>query len=442
MSFVPFALIPWALVLARLGEDDVRAAAGVGVMLGLAAIEGGTYPLPYMIVALAVVEGPRVLSPRVGPLRIARLTGIAIAVFALLAGVKLYPELIQLARHPRHFHEAESQTWSELIPMFLDNRSGQFPGHLYVQDEYRAYIGPTAMGFALAGVGAALILKPRRWDIVLLAIVGLLLTRGRYSEASPYALLTRLPVYEQLRVPSRFAVLALFGMAAGGGVALEAALTQVARKRPVLQAIVLAVAAFAIYDPIYSVEKMQKTWATEPMLPRPDPAPHAYRMEYGTDFFQKGAEYPARNMGATVCNIAWNYPEGTGFMLGDRPQAYVDNPQLGAVTRVKASQNAYDVEVTMNAPGAVHFITDHDPDWRTDVGEVRRNPNGQLDVWLPAGKQSVRVRYRPAGLVAGASASIAGVALVMAVMVMARKRRRGVVRKTTAAAVPGGIVAA
>ena len=73
MSFVPFAFIPWVLYFARIGETDLRGAIGVGATLALMAIEGGTYPVPFAIVALAVTETPRMFTRAVGPVRVARL---------------------------------------------------------------------------------------------------------------------------------------------------------------------------------------------------------------------------------------------------------------------------------------------------------------------------------------------------------------------------------
>ena len=156
MTFVPFACIPWVLLLARLGEDDLRAAVLCGGVLALMAIEGGTYPVPYAILALAIAEGPRVLR-KGGALSVLRLTAVVALTFFLLAGIKLYPELAQLSRHPRHFDETDTIAWTELFPMLLDkDRFGAFAGHHYVWDEYRSYIGPLAFGMAIAGALRAL----------------------------------------------------------------------------------------------------------------------------------------------------------------------------------------------------------------------------------------------------------------------------------------------
>jgi hypothetical protein len=420
MTFVPFALLPWALLLARLGEDDPRAAVGVGALLALATFEGGTYPVPYMILALVVLEGPRALAAG-RAYKVLRLASIAIVAFALLAGPKLYPELVQLVRNPRHFLETDRQTWTDLIPMFVENRHGAFPGHAYVLDEYRAYIGPLAFGFAIAGAGAAVILKPRRWEALVLIVVGLLLTRGHYSETAPYALLTKLPIFEQLRVPSRFVVLALLGMAVAGGVALDAAVYVVASKRPALQAMLVAIAAIGVYDPLVACQNCHKLWLTEPMLARTDVATTPYHLLDGREPI-RNVEYPARNVGTAACFFKpWSYPEGRDFGIGDVPQARLD-PGVGRVGKLYVGQNGYVIEVDASRPAVLHVNTTFDPDWSADVGHPQRSPSGQLDVQLPAGKNLVRLRYRPAGLVPGLAAMVLGLVFAGAVAWASRKR--------------------
>lgn len=420
-SFVPLALLPWILLLARLGEDDARAAVSAGALLGLGALEGGTYAVPYSIVALALAEGPRLVARGRAPLvlRMALLLGVT---FALVAGAKLYPGLAEYVRHPRKFAETDRQTWPELIPMFVENRHGGLANHPYVADEYRAYLGPLSFGFAIAGAGAALILKPRRWEGVVLLVGGLLLTRGMSSEAAPYALLYKLPFFDQLRVPSRFVFLALVGMAVAAGVALEAALNVVLKGRPALQALMLAVALVAVADPIAAGQTCHKLWATEPMLPQAEVATTPFHLTDGRDV-GRHAEYPMRNVGAAVCFFKpWGYPDAQGFPIGPVPQASVE-PGAGRATKVDVTQNGYEVEVEATRATTLHVATTFDPDWSASVGATRRAPNGQLDVQLPAGKHALRLRYRPLSFGLGLIGTLTGLALMGAVFWFERTRR-------------------
>jgi hypothetical protein len=434
-SFVPFALVPWILLLARLGEDDVRAAAGAGALLGLAALEGGTYAVAYAFVALVLVEAPRLASPG-RAYRVLRVASLVLVTFALVAGAKLYPQLVELVRHPSRAPELDKQTWAELIPMFIDSRHGAFAGHPYGFDEYRAYVGPLVLGFSIAGAGAALILKPRRLEGVVLLVFGLLLARGRYDASAPYALLAKLPVFAQLHVPSRFIVLALLGMAIVAGVALDAALSVVAKHRPVVQALLVAIAVVAIYDPLVASENCQKLWLTEPMLPATLVSKTPFHFVEGRDV-HRSAEYPARDIGVPGCIWKpWDYPEARDLPIGDVPQAHLD-PGAGRVTKVDVTQNGYLVELEATRPAVLHVHATFDPDWSSNVGTTRRALDGQLDLELPAGKQSVRLRYRPFSFTFGVGATALGLVFLGVVMWLGRTRRAKAPKAVALAAPPG-----
>ncbi len=328
--FLPLCLLPWVLTLARLGERDLRAAVGAGAVLALMVLEGGIlYPLGFTLVALALCEGPRLFAREAGPRRVLPMLGAALASFVLLAGVKLVPTAIQLARHPRIVREADQLGWAHVATVLGENELLRNLGLAYARDEYRAYVGALAIGMAIAGAGTAIILRPRRPEVPILLLGALLVARGAFSEHAPYRLLTKLPWLDQLAVPGRFLGLAVFGVAAAGAVALDRAI--VAVKRPHLVAILVAVAALGIYDPASAARKTQTLYPTQPFLPRPDPEPQPFHVVAGEDLPKK-ATYPARNLGCASCYaLGLGYPAGTALWLGPGPQAKVDGG-AGTVT--------------------------------------------------------------------------------------------------------------
>lgn len=417
MFFVPFALIPWALWLAHEGERDLRAAAGLGVVLGLMLLEGGLYPFCFALVALFATGVPRVV--RAGPAALGRLFAVAAVVCLLVGALKIFPVLAQLGRAPRVLKELDQGPWTDLIAMLGDSDRGGMPGRNYHVNEFRGYIGPFAFGMAIAGAGVALILVPRRFDLALLLLVSATLTRGRFADFAPWTLLTRVPVFNQLQVPSRFVLLVDLGAAAAAAVALDAALKAV--KKPLLMVPLLLVSVVAVYDPIVAGQKLLKANVTDPWLPRPDPPAAAhYHLVAGEDFARM-ATYPARNIGTPACQKAWPYPEGNGFVLGDQPQATVDD---GKVATVEVRQNETTVDVTVARPSTLHLNQTFDPDFRASVGQLRRSGRGTLDVLLPAGTHRVVVQYRPKGLVPGIVASVFGLLAVIGAFVLEALRRR------------------
>jgi hypothetical protein len=405
MFFTPFALVPWTLWLAHEGERDLRAAGGLGAVLGLMLLEGGLYPFCFALVALFAVSLPRLVSA--GPAAIGRLFAIAAVICALVAAIKIVPVMVQLARAPRVLKELDAGPFTDLIAMLGDSDRAAMPGRGYHINEFRGYIGPLAFGMAIAGAGVALILTPRRVDLALLLLLSAVLTRGRFAEFAPWTLLTRLPVFDQLQVPSRFVLLVDLAAAAAAAVALDAALRAV--RRLSLMVPLFLVAIVAVYDPIAAGQKVLQANVTDPWLPRPDPKPAHFHLVPGDDFARQ-ATYPARNVGAPACQKGWPYPEGSGYGVGDKPQAAVDE---GTVGQVVVQQNAMTIDATLARPGALHLNQTFDPDFTASVGQVRRSARGSLDVLLPAGSHHVVVGYHPKGLVAGALGSVLGVLSVL-----------------------------
>lgn len=417
MFFVPFALIPWALWLAHEGERDLRAAGALGVVLGLMLLEGGLYPFCFALVALFAMAVPRVLTAGFGA--ISRMFAIAAVVCLLVGAIKIFPVLAQLGRAPRVFKELDQGPFTDLIAMLGDADRGAMPGRNYHVNEFRGYLGPFAFGMAIAGAGVALILKPRRVDLAVILLLAAVLTRGRFHDLAPWTLLTKLPVFDQLQVPSRFIVLVDLCAAAAAAIALQAALTAV--KRPLLMVPLYLVAIAAVYDPIAAGQKLLKANVTDPWLPRPDPKAAANFYLVSGEDFARLATYPARNVGTPACQKSWPYPESNGLVIGEQPQVTVDD---GKVTTYALQQNATLADVTASKPSVLHLNQTFDPDFVASVGQIKRSARGTLDVALPAGSHHVVVKYRPKGLVPGAICSALGLLAFASTFLLQRRRAR------------------
>ena len=437
MLYVPFFFIPWVLYLARVGEKDVRGAALAGLVLAAMVLEGGLFPFVLACIALLLVTAPRLLEREAGPLVAGRTLLIVGVAFALLAGVKLYPVAVQMVRWPGHVKPTESLKWTELMPMLVDKeRFDGLAGHPFHYNEYRAYVGPWALGAAIAGAGVSVVLKPRRWGLALLLLGGLLLARGAYSPTAPYSLLVGVMPWNAFVVASRFVVLAALGIAAAGGVAFDAALNVIGSRRG-LAVVVLAVAFVAAWDPIVEARKIMKAQGMEPWLPRPDPTPKGYFL-VGEDL-HRVAEFPARAVGSPACERLLDEPQATGLQVGERPQAWPEAPQEATVGAVTTSQNGYAFHVKASRPLAIHVNTSWDPDWTTNVGATKRAPNGMLDVVVPPGDSDVVLRYRPRAFAFGLFASVLG--FVGLLLLLLRRqllwlRRRFFVKNTTPPTAP------
>lgn len=419
MPFAPFMAIPWVLYLAHVGERDVRAACGAGGVLGLMLLEGALFPFCYALVALAIVMVPRLFARDATTLSILRMLGLVALTCALIGAMKILPVMVQLSRAPRILKDLDQGPWADIIPMLGDSDRGAMPGRGYHVNEFRGYIGPFAFGMAIAGAGVCLILKPRRIGVALLLLTAVALTRGAFSASAPWTLLTKLPVFNQLQVPSRFVVLVDLAAAVCAAIALDAAARAV--KRPLLLVPLVLAALAALYDPIGAGQKALKANTTDPWLPRPDPPAGRFHLVDGADFARM-ATYPARNVGSPACHKSWPYPEGHGYALGDVPQATAEN---GRVQAAAVHQNVTVVDATLHAPGAIRLNHTFDPDFIVNVGQIRRSARNTLDVVVPAGTHQLQIRYRPRGFFPGAIATLLGVLVLAGSFVLnARLLRR------------------
>ncbi len=411
MTYVPFVLIPWALWLVREGERDERAAAGLGLVLALMLLEGGLFPFCFAVVALGAVSVPRLV---VAPGALLRAVGIAAVVCALIAAIKVLPTMAQLSRAPRVVVDTDAGPFTDLIAMLGDSDRAAMPGRRYHVNEFNGYIGPLAFGMAIAGAGAALILKPRRLGVALLLLTGALLTRGHFSNDAPWTLLTKLPVFNQLQVPSRFVLLVDLAAAVAAAIALDAAMRAV--NRPMLKAVLVLAAIGAIYDPIGAGRKLLLSHTTAPWLSRPDPTPARYHLV--NEDLGRIATLPARNVGTPTCQKPWPYPEGSGYAIGEVPQAQID---AGRVTAIEVKQNEFVIDAIADRPTVLHINQTFDADFVASVGQVRRSPRGTLEVAVPAGTLHIEVRYRPKGLITGVIGSVLGIVAFIGVFVLRRR---------------------
>jgi hypothetical protein len=419
MTFAPFMAIPWVLWLAYEGERDLRAAAGSGMVLGLMLLEGAIFPFCFALVALAIMTLPRFFARDTKALDIVRMLGIVLLMCVLFGALKMIPVMTELARAPRIIKDTDAGPWADIIPMLGDSDRAAMPGRHYHINEFRGYIGPFAFGMAIAGAGVCLILKPRRIGLAFLLLGAVTLTRGAFSPNAPWTLLTRLPAFDQLQVPSRFVVLVDLAAAVCAAIALDAAARAV--KRPLLLVPLVLAGMLAVYDPVVAGQKALKANITDPWLPRPDPRAGKYHLVPGDDFARM-ATYPSRNVGSAACHKAWPYAEGNGYLIGDHPQASLDG---GKVTLADVHQNFVSIDAIANAPAALHLNQTFDPDFVTNVGTIKKSPRGTLDVMIPGGQQHVEVRYRPRGIVTGIVMMTIGVlGFVWTFVLTSRLRRR------------------
>lgn len=477
LSFTPFLYLPlilWAfrrsierrtpqgvpapsrdgLRRAEPGSDhatgDLRYTIVVAGLFAVTVLEGGTYPAPLMAVALAAECLARLGSAedRRG---MARALPLIVAMFVLLAGVRLLPEVHYLREHPRLEPLDDGIGLSEIFSFWTTrDHARRMATHRYVWPEYDTYVGVVPVALMLIGLLVALAVRDprrreRRIDLAMFATL-VWCALGRVRPLSLAALLHALPVFRSLRVPSRFLGPAMVGFGLLAAAALAAGRRLGERRGPRLARAVLAlelalVLGVSLDVTLTNQRVMQQ--GLDPVLSR-RPASAEFFQNSAADYRALPA-FPVAGIGTRGCYVAMEWKPAPGILDGRVPQARLEPPSAGAVGETRWSPNELDFEVRLDAPAILIVNQNYETGWRAEGGgtvgayvvperrfwDIRARTSelpvkgaiGLLAVELPAGTHHLVLRHRPSWLWPGALLSIAGVA--MSAVLLRRSRREG-----------------
>jgi hypothetical protein len=414
-AFLPFYFAPLVLLLWRRAVLGPRHAVWLACVLVLVLLEGGVYPFAYFALLLAFAALASAGASLASTLRAASLT---VLLTALLGAIRLLPIVDELGRHPRTMESVDGVAPLEMLQILtvrylpFDERTWGTGAHRFDWVEYGSYVGYGV--FALGALGIALCVRQRRYVVPAGALLFFVFALGDHGDASPWSLLHRLPVYDSLRVPSRFAVLLTLFLALAAGMALDWLLRKLPRGRDAIGWL----AVFAIGADFAAVHaRVVDRWHDPPIRS----APVAQRMHlagglsYGRDF----PSLPRLNIGTTECYEAIRLDPVPGLWTGDVAQARVAEGR-GEVHAWGRTTTRLWADVTLPEAGRVLFNQNHAPGWRSDRGAVA-NDRGLLAVDAPAGRQRIEVVYRPPTLWPALGAFVLGVALCLLLM---RRRAR------------------
>ncbi len=434
-AMLTYAFLPWLLALSLRAQADLRAAAWAGVVLALMVVEGGTSGVPLGVLLVAALAVAGFLGRRLDPRPLAAL-GVTLAVGFLLSLPKTWPVLAALADHPRPVAaQDDALSLAQVARMFLHRRAAPFlmdaaadPAlaglHYRWWGEYGAYLGPLVP--ALAAVGLAFrARKAVLWAA--LAVLFFLVLLGQHGTAWPYDWLRRLPVYRDLRVPSRTAILVvlmLAVLAAHGLDEMRARARALPHRLRALRSLPWLVVALTAADLVVFSNQVLATIGRRPPATEPlRRGPLTAVGPAGTDL----AGAVRRGLASLDCYDPLF--ERTGYRSPvharlARMRQLVEAPSGARVTLIDWTPNRIEFLAEVPRETTVLVRQNHDRGWTGDVGEVV-DDRGVLAVRLPAGAHVVTLRHRPPGLAWGVVvAAITGLGLVGL-----RRRRRRFIRR-------------
>lgn len=415
-TFAAFYLAPWALLAWRRAEVDLRGGVAVAGVFTAALLAGGTYPVPFLALLLALDALPR-MHTWDGFRGVIRAGAVALPLTMALGAARVAPIIVSLHRHPRVMHERDAPTLAMLRDMLIARRHPYaVPGHLYAWDEYGAYIGAGALALAL--LGALISLRRRHFALPVGALLLGLLTLGDAAPFFPWPLLRHLPIFASLRVPSRFAVLLTLYLALLAAAAIDAFARALQARWPsrlTTAAPWLLAAALAV-DVTAASSRVIDAWPTESSHL---PVAQRFSLTSEEGYLERMAGLPARNLGSLGCYEPLPTAVAPDLWTGDVLQA---RASAGEVRAAAVDTDALWAEVSLPRPARVVFNQNYDPDWFADRGRVVSD-HGRLAVDLPAGHHRVHAWYAPP--TARPAALLSALGLVVAVMVYRAQPRRG-----------------
>ncbi|MBI5500386.1 MAG: hypothetical protein HY907_09095 [Deltaproteobacteria bacterium] len=451
---LPFYYLPFVVLFLLRGCHELRWSALAGAFWGLMAMEGGVYPAPYTgvlvgAVLLAMVLGwtPLEGRPRARWWRVFAAGGICLVAFFLFAAAKLLPDLYHMVAVPREAPEYPRMALGTLLDSFTwRNVTGTWdkPSHhdWGFWGEYSTYVGWA--GLALCAGAVVLRFRHVRVLLVMLAL-SLSLTMGALGPGTPWDLLHRLPVFENLRVPSRFLafaalILAWFAAIAvsegekwlrahvgrgdppgarPGGRTRLGALLGGSRARWVAVAIPAVVAVGLAADTTsFNAHAFYMAFSDRPLDPDRPPAP----MEQIRGSFRRMGDHVAANHGTMRCQEINSVPRSR--RVGEQGREYgILEPASGTVHLIDWSPNEINLDVELSEPATVWVNQNYYRGWSSDMGKVEPLDN-QLTVRLPAGRHRVRLFYRAPGLRAGLLLTGLGVVLLAGWFIGDRRWRK------------------
>jgi hypothetical protein len=413
-TFLSFAFAPWLSYFIHRNANLARDAAAVAVFLVLCLVEGGTYPLPFFVLWIGFELTLRALQhKRLGPS--VRFGAISFGLLAVCGAIRFVPIYVTLQAHPRQVPNRDVLSFSDLWTMLTARtHSWRFPGHPFVWPEYASYVGVAVV--MLSVLGLVIAVRRRRWHLLIALLLYAALMFGNLSELAPYSLLHRLPVYDSLRVPSRFAIFVTFYIALLAAHSLDFCLRRLQNRRLVIAA--TSVCVIGIYADLVSA-----SWSTvelwhEAPLSAAEPAPEFYLLP-GKQY-ASFASYPRLNVGTTNCYVGgMNWPISPALWRGHEPQVRLPLDG-GELHEWQSSPNTYRVTLTALEPTRVLFNRNFARGYESNLGALVEE-QGLLALDVPAGDHAILLRYRPPELVP--SAAISGVGLLVLLLLLLKPPR-------------------
>lgn len=419
IPFHYFAAFPWLLFFFyRSLNRPLHLLSAGGVVAFMILGSGAAVPLLFSLFFLFLISLlEAVMRKNLRPLLYAIVAGVCGMIFA---AVKFLPMADYFVRHPWVPEQSLDVTPISLLPtmLFSFNQSlfaEHARGYIWGWHEYGVFIGPVVAALAVL---AAVSRFKREWPYLALIFVSLIFVLGSFVPGwSPWDLLRRLPGFESIRVPSRFALLALFGISVLAGRGTDVAASWLKSRR--------TMAAIGIVIIVLGTHLVVCLPILNEVFSRPPEEPVLHE-----DFKQEVGD-PNRMYWALLSNrgtirSAWisaYHRYGRGILdQNNRPSEWYSSNDAVRVTGREFSPNRITYHVDTHIGGVLVVSQGYEAGWRrADGGEIR--PFQDLVAFpVSPGDRRVEIYYFPDYFIPGLIISLLSITAAIAVGIRFRSR--------------------
>ncbi|MBU0692014.1 hypothetical protein KKH18_09405 [bacterium] len=393
-GFAAVSLYPWIALFFLKGLDRFHCFAFAAIGGAWVAVHWGVYTLPWLFMILGVIAaGESAAKKNFRP--IAALLGLGASVFAL-AAVRLLPVLEYINRFPRATVDHDRMGLDDLLYVLMIRHSDRlFADHGWEWPEYGNYLGWAVALLLLASFWFRFQRKTILW---MGAAFFLLLSLGKWSWFAPYSLLSNLPLFENLRVPSRYTLSALFFLAPIAGLALTALQNSIRGRLPNRLGIYLAQGAGLILllgillDPVnFNRRQFEQSFHLPPPT---DQVSETFQQRRGDP--NRMYAYPRVNQGSVLGLEESPLPQSEALRIDAEYQYLLASPEEAHCEQTWWSPN--ELRFYVNTPQENLLVINQNfrDSWRVEGDFRLENHRGLLAVELPTGEHQVALAYKPA----------------------------------------------
>ena len=432
-TFFGAALFPYAMYFYRRARDEFEYCIPLGFIAAWIVGDGGTSTPPMCVVILTTLALIDTVKRRSARPFLPLLAAGAVA-FAVGA-IRVLPAVQFVFDHPRHLFETDSNSlWAMVRNAYWWKGIEPVGGKRYYFHEYGWRLPYLTIPLWLWAIRV----RAAR-QIWVFVGVGAAIVAGSFWPYGPWWLLHHLPIFRDLRVPSRYQIMFAIGVPLLCAMAFDDLRARPFWKKWMTVAVLLVCAADGL---AFGVVRFMHGLGDVPVF-----SLKWNLANEGAPFYQVVGNWREmmsnvfENHGAIGCDEEAPLQRALKLDEGPGPQARIEPPANGTILATRWTPNRVELDVELRAPSVVSVNENWNEHWKLELlGDARDAENGQilrvgpklerdrdggrLGARVPRGHYTIAFVYRPRSFVVGAVVSALAIPLALGLWLALRRARR------------------